>query len=186
MRISDWSSDVCSSDLGHDDFHGCAHSIARRTQRRACGRPADHVGFLTYVINGLPAQMERSAGSLGAIPYVIETPDCSTAGVNPTIRIEYRPQLVLLEIADGANRLRAYQAIDRNRRRRATPGGRHTVQHLLDGPDVAVALGFSVANRTGERASHGKFSFNSPHKTAAPSAATRRRDTSRLPGQTRR
>src|SRR3546814_1058538 len=88
--------------------------------------------------------MERSAGSLGAIPYVIETPDCSTAGVNPTIRIEYRPQLDLLEIADGANRLRAYQAIDRKRRRRATPGGRNTVQHLLDGPDVAVAIGSPV------------------------------------------
>src|SRR3546814_20437549 len=85
---------------GHDEFHVCAQSIALRTQHRACGRPADHVGFLTYVINGLPAQMERSAGSLGAIPYVNETPDCSTAGVNPTIRIESRPQLDLLEIAE--------------------------------------------------------------------------------------
>src|SRR3546814_17522747 len=68
-----------------------------------------------------------------------------------TIRIEYRPQLDLLEIADGANRLRAYQAIDRKRRRRATPGGRNTVQHLLDGPDVAVAIGSPVANRSGDR-----------------------------------
>src|SRR3546814_15619998 len=114
MRISDWSSDVCSSDLGHDDFHGCAHSIARRTQHRACRRPADHVGFLTYVIHGLPAQMERSAGSLGAIPYVIETPDFSTAGFNPTIRSESLPHLDLLEIADGPNLLRAYSALQPN------------------------------------------------------------------------
>src|SRR3546814_5092699 len=180
MRISDWSSDVCSSDLGHDDFHGCAHSIARRTQHRACGRPADHVGFLTYVINGLPAQMERSAGSLGAIPYVIETPDCSTAGVNPTIRIEYSPQLDLLEIADGANSLRAYQDSNRKRRRRATPGGRNTVQHLLDGPDVAVAIGSPVANRSGDRAWHGNFSFSSPHTPAWPTAAPRDRKSTRL------
>src|SRR3546814_15995678 len=85
--------------------------------------------------------MERSAGSLGAIPYVIETPDCSTAGVNPALRIENRPQLDLLEIADGANRLRASQAIDSNRRRRAHPGGRNPVQQLLEGHDVAVAVG---------------------------------------------
>src|SRR3546814_10668257 len=90
--------------------------------------------------------MERSAGSLGAIPYVIETPDCSTAGVNPTIRIEYRPQLDLLEIVDGANRLRAYQATDRQRRPRATPGGRNSVQHLLEDPDVAVALEIGIAH----------------------------------------
>src|SRR3546814_11985595 len=122
MRISDWSSDVCSSDLGHDDFHGCAHSIARRTQHRSCGRPPDHVGFLTYVINGLPAQMERSAGSLGAIPYVIETPDCSTAGVNPNFRIEYSLQLDLLEIPDCDNSLRAYLANDRTPEHRAHPG----------------------------------------------------------------
>src|SRR3546814_19566097 len=84
-------------------------------------------------------------------------------------------------MADGANRLRAYQAIDRKRRRRATPGGRNTVQHLLDGPDVAVAIGSPVANRSGDRAWHGNFSFSSPHTPAWPTAAPRRSAPSRVP-----
>src|SRR3546814_19587747 len=85
-------------------------------------------------------------------------------------------------MADGANRLRAYQAIDRKRRRRATPGGRNTVQHLLDGPDVVVAIGSPVANRSGDRAWHGNFSFSSPHTPAWPTAAPRRSAPSRFPG----
>src|SRR3546814_13833555 len=40
MRISDWSSDVCSSDLQWPDFSGKFHSASSRTPRRtsAAGR----------------------------------------------------------------------------------------------------------------------------------------------------
>src|SRR3546814_1722530 len=62
---------------------------------------------------------------------------------------------------------------------------RNTVQHLLDGPDVAVAIGSPVANRSGDRAWHGNFSFSSPHTPAWPAAAPRRSAPSRVPGRGR-
>src|SRR3546814_9189125 len=44
MRISDWSSDVCSSDLGcYDSVEGlCHHAVPPCWPRRRCRAPARH------------------------------------------------------------------------------------------------------------------------------------------------
>src|SRR3546814_11025241 len=39
MRISDWSSDVCSSDLTHMVRNALDHGIERPEERRAAGKP---------------------------------------------------------------------------------------------------------------------------------------------------
>src|SRR3546814_13616563 len=42
MRISDWSSDVCSSDLIHDEGHGAMAATARRWWPRESAQCVDH------------------------------------------------------------------------------------------------------------------------------------------------
>src|SRR3546814_9160222 len=59
MRISDWSSDVCSSDLGRTQ----ARRIARRSARRADGLP-DPVRRLSTRLPDLPDRF-RAEGRAG-------------------------------------------------------------------------------------------------------------------------
>src|SRR3546814_4249967 len=65
LRISDWSSDVCSSDLGdraendrdHDCRHECAHQYAtasdREGRRNGCLEPPCFTLFLSECLNDL-------------------------------------------------------------------------------------------------------------------------------------
>src|SRR3546814_14367716 len=60
MRISDWSSDVCSSDLANDEFliiGGCA-------QRRACSRLGDGHAFVGGAKNG-PCRRQAGVRAIG-------------------------------------------------------------------------------------------------------------------------
>src|SRR3546814_18148589 len=56
MRISDWSSDVCSSDLEEGDLHGCI-----RCERRAQEIPGRRQGLVTIGLRAAPLRFKPAA-----------------------------------------------------------------------------------------------------------------------------
>src|SRR3546814_9577096 len=58
MRISDWSSDVCSSDL--------AHALVERLARRRQDEHADSIGhLLAHLARALPVDLQQHVAALG-------------------------------------------------------------------------------------------------------------------------
>src|SRR3546814_1305703 len=93
MRISDWSSDVCSSDLGR---HGPADvADVGRGERLAVGAVVADLRGLCQQRRRFQRLLQRSR-EVGVVSVVVDAASCAQAGV------EHLPQRVVRQHAENA------------------------------------------------------------------------------------
>src|SRR3546814_10338131 len=81
MRISDWSSDVCSSDL----FRALEDGEAGTLQREVLGKLLAQPGADGDAMRGIAAMLSRRLGQDAAIAFLARCASCFTAANAPRL-----------------------------------------------------------------------------------------------------
>src|SRR3546814_3808296 len=87
MRISDWSSDVCSSDLGHEHREGGRVVGPHQPFRRPAGAEPDEIGEAALMLGGAPQRRKGVAHAHAATPARA----AAIAGARPAAHLVMSP-----------------------------------------------------------------------------------------------